>query len=150
MQPETIHKSDIEHLREWFRDCPALQADSRFNVDFLAGNPTEYALYQVPSTLQYRENVLGERMLRDVQTIDFIFASMESYSSDVVENMVNAQFYEAVLQWILQQNKSRNYPEINGGEVRSIVPTLTAYPADIGSDAAKYQIQLEISYRIKE
>ena len=145
MEPET---SNIEYLREWFRDCPALQPDSRFRVDFLADCPTEYAIYAVPSTLLYRENVLGEEVLQDVQTVDYIFASVESYSGDTKANMANAAFYEYVIRWILTQNAVRNFPKMVGGTVRSIVPTLTAYPADVREDTAKYQIQLKITYRL--
>ena len=143
-----IQKSNMELLREWFRECPALNPDSRFRVDFLADLPTEYALYAVPSTLLYRENVLGEEVLQDTQTVNYIFASRESYSGDTIGNLSNAVFYEYVLNWILEQNAVRNFPKMNGGIVRSIVPSLTAYPAEVDSDSAKYQIQLKLTYRV--
>jgi hypothetical protein len=116
-------------------------------VDYLAENPTEYAVYAVPSAIVYRENVLGEEIPADIQTINFIFASKESYGADVVQNLANLGFYDEVTMWILEQNRVRNFPKISEGRVRSIVPTLTAYPAEIGSDAAKYQIQIRVTYR---
>ena len=116
-------------------------------MDYLAENPTEYALYAVPSQLNYRENVLGEEVPADIQSINYIFASKESYGADVEQNLANLGFYDAVVQWILEQNAKRNFPQINEGRIKSIVPTLTAYPIQIGSDAAKYQIQLKITYR---
>ncbi len=139
--------SNAEHLRNWFRTCPALAEGNRFRVDYLAENPTEYALYAVPSQLNYRENVLGEEIPLPVQTINYIFASKESYGADVEQNLANLGFYDEVVAWILLQNAQRNFPLINEGRVKSIVPTLTAYPIEIGSDAARYQIQLRITYR---
>lgn len=139
--------SNAEHLRNWFRTCPALAEGNRFRVDYLAENPTEYALYAVPSQINYRENVLGEEVPLPVQTINYIFASKESYGADVEQNLANLGFYDEVVAWILVQNMQRNFPAINEGRVKSIVPTLTAYPIEIGSDAARYQIQLKITYR---
>lgn len=139
--------NSAEALRDWLRQCPALSPDNRFRVDYLAEDPTEYAVYAVPSAITYRENVLGEEVPSDIQTINFIFASKESYGADVVQNLVNLGFYDEVTLWILEQNRLRNFPKISEGKVRSIVPTLTAYPAEIGSDAAKYQIQIRVTYR---
>ena len=140
-------ESNIKALREWFRTCPALSPDNRFQVDYLAENPTEYALYSVPSAIAYRENVLGENVPADIQTVNFIFASKESYGADVIQNLANLGFYDEVTLWIIEQNNVRNFPQISEGTVRSIVPTLTAYPAEIGSAAAKYQIQIQMTYR---
>ena len=122
--------SNAEHLRNWFRTCPALAEGNRFRVDYLAENPTEYALYAVPSQINYRENVLGEEIPLPVQTINYIFASKESYGADVEQNLANLGFYDEVVAWILVQNMQRNFPAINEGRVKSIVPTLTAYPIE--------------------
>ena len=139
--------NNTAQLRAWFRSCPALIDTNRFRVDYLAENPTEYAIYSVPSTISYHMNVLGEEVPNDVQTVNYIFASKESYGADVQQNLANMGFYDAVCAWILEQNIARNFPAISGGRVLSIVPTLTAYPAAVGSDAAKYQIQLKLTYR---
>ena len=134
-------------MRAWFRSCPAISQSNRFRVDYLAENPTEYALFAVPSSIAYHENVLGESVPNDLQTIDYIFASKETYGADIQQNLANLGFYDAVVAWIIEQNNLRNYPEISGGVVKSIVPTLTAYPAEVGSDSAKYQIQIKMTYR---
>jgi len=139
--------NNAERLREWFCGCPALMANSRFNVDYLPENPTEYSLFAVPSEIAYRENVLGEMIPRDIQTIDWIFASKESYGPDVEQNLANLGFYDEVTAWIIEQNAQRNLPSMNEGRIRSIVPTLTAYPVEPGSDVARYQIQIRITYR---
>ena len=139
--------NNTEQLRDWFRTCPTIQSSKRFGVDHLSEKPTEYAIYASPSTLRSHENILGEEVLDDIQTQNFIFASKEPYGSDIQQNIANLGFHQEICNWILQQNAERNFPEWDGGYVKSIVPTLTAYPAQVGSTSAKYQIQLRVRYR---
>ena len=143
----SLELNNAEQLRSWFRNCPALMPNNRFRIDYLAENPTEYALYAVPSQIDYQENVLGEEVPADLQTINYIFASKESYGADVEQNLANLGFYDEVVAWIIEQNCQHNFPSINEGRIKSIVPTLTAYPIETGSNAARYQIQLRIIYR---
>lgn len=139
--------NNTEQLRLWFRDCPYISKNNRFGVDYVAESPTEYAIYAVPSTLKYHENILGEEIPDDDQAQNYIFASKEPYGADIKQNIENLGFYQNVTSWIIEQNNARNFPEWDGGHVRSILPTLTAYPAQVGSSAAKYQIQLKVNYR---
>lgn len=139
--------NSVEQLRLWFRKCPAILDTNRFNVDYLNERATEYAIYSVPSTLKYHENIIGEMILDDTQTQNFIFASKASFGADIQQNLANLGFYDEVAAWVLEQNNAQSFPSIREGTVKSIVPTLTAYPAEVGSDAAKYQIQLKMTYR---
>lgn len=139
--------NNIEELRAWFRACPAIVASNRFGVNHVSEKPTEYALYSVPSNLQYRENVLGERVLTDIQTENYIFASKESYGADIEQNIAVLGWYQTVVAWIIEQNNIGNFPNIAEGKAHSILPTLSAYPAEVSSSVAKYQIQLAVSYR---
>lgn len=141
--------NNIESLRAWFRECPEINKNAYFRTDFLAPDPTEYALFSVPSSLSYHENIIGEEVLDDIQTQNFIFSSKEFYGADTRQNMANLGFYQRVTNWILEKNNLHEYPEWEGGVIKSIVPTLTAYPAQVGSSAAKYQIQIRITYRRK-
>ena len=139
--------NNIEHLRKWLRACPALLRENHFRVDYLAEEATEYALYAVPSTVRFHENVLGEHVPNDIQTLDFIFASKENFGANELQNIANYGFYQDVTDWIIDQNSMRNLPEINEGRVLSIVPTLTPYVAIPGTNSAKYQIQIKLTYR---
>lgn len=134
-------------LHEWFHTCPLLLSGAKVGLDYLPDTPTEYAIYESPSTITYRENVLGEMVPDDKQTQNYIFASKEYYGADTSQNLANAEFYEGILAWILAQNETRSYPAIPNGKILTITPTLTAYPAEVGSDVAKYQIQLQLTYR---
>jgi hypothetical protein len=142
-----LELNNAEQLRAWFRTCPALMPGNRFRVDYLAENPTEYALYAVPSQINYREKVLGEESPAGIQSVNYIFASKESYGADVEQNLANLGFYDEIVAWVIAQNAVRNFPAINEGRIKSIVPTLTAYPIEVGSDTARYQIQLRITYK---
>ena len=139
--------NNAESLRDWFRTCPVIQRGRRFGVDFIAEKPLEYAIMSVPSTLRYHENILGDEVPDDNQTQNFIFASKDPYGSDVLQNLENLAFYQDITNWILEQNAARNFPEWENGQVKSIVPTLTGAPIQVGSDVARYQIQLKINYR---
>lgn len=134
-------------LRDWFRACPLLQAGVKVGMDYLPDTATEYAIYETPSTIRYVENVLGEEVPADKQTQNFIFAAKLPYGADTAQNLDNVAFYERIIAWIQAENAARRLPAIPGGRALSITPTLTAFPAEVGSDVAKYQIQLKIIYR---
>ena len=55
--------SNAQRLRSWMFGCTAIDEAKRFGVDYLGDEPTEYALITVPSTLKWKENILGERKL---------------------------------------------------------------------------------------
>lgn len=139
--------NNIEHLRKWLRSCPSLSRDNHFRVDYLAEDATEYALFSVPSTIRYKENVLGEHIPTDIQTMDFIFASKQDFGANEMQGIANYGFFQDVTDWIIRQNSLRNLPEVNEGRVLSIVPTLTAYVSAPGANSAKYQIQIKLTYR---
>ena len=139
--------NSIEGIRQWFRQCPLLSKNRRFGADYLGENPTEYAIYASPSTLKYHENILGEYVLDDKQTQNYIFAARENYGSDVKKNSDNLAFFTALIAWMVEQNNARNFPHIEEGRVCAIVPTLNEYHSQIGVDSANYQIQIQITYR---
>ena len=137
----------VENLRAWLRQCPSIAQTHRFGVDYLRSSVGEYALYAVPSTIATHENVLGEEVPNSVQTQNYTFASRNPFGADSVQNLENLAFYQEVIDWIIQQNAVKNFPEIAEGKVRSIVPTLTGFAADAGDDTAMYQIQIKMTYK---
>lgn len=140
--------NNIENLRKWFRDCPALSAASPFRVDYLSEEPVEYSLISLPSTIAYHENVLGENVPNEKQRMQFIFASNEFWGADVVQNAINFGFYQDVIRWIMAQNAACIFPMIDEGRVLSIIPTLSQYVSAPGTDSARYQIQIEVVYKM--
>ncbi len=137
----------VENIRRWFLECPALEAGNRFGVDYLGSDPTEYTIFTTPSPLNSKFDILGNVSFSSEQTLNFIFASRESYGRDVLQNLANHGFYDDIISWVYNQNKNKNFPTIREGTVISIMPTLTQYLMEAGTDAARYQIQCKIKYR---
>lgn len=139
--------NNIASLREWFRECPFLSSDRRFRVDFISEDPIEYSLMESPTTIAYHENVLGEMVPDDIQSLNYIFMVRENYGSDVLQNIANSGFYQDVIGWIMQQNQKRNFPRIHEGDVRALYPTLTMAITEAGVESAIYQLQMRIMYK---
>ena len=140
--------NNVEHLRAWLRGCPYLSSDTRFRIDYMAEEPVEYSLISVPSTITYRQNVLGESIPRENQTMSFIFATRENWGADERQNIQNYGFYQDVIAWMLEQNARRRFPRLNEGQVTAIRPVLSTYVSAPGNDSARYQITIEVAYKM--
>lgn len=139
----------VDALRDWFRECPLLLKGNRFGIDYLSADPTEYAIYMSPSSLATGVDITGEVFVKTVQEQNFIFASREKHSSDVLQALANHGFYDGVISWIIQQNKDKNFPEIADGTVISVMPSLTQYLFEAGANSGRYQISCKMKYRRK-
>ena len=139
----------VDAIRNWFRECPHVLRGNRFGVDHLAADPTEYAIYMQPSSLASFVDVTGDVCIRSVQELNFVFASREKHPSDVLQALANHGFYDGIVDWIIQQNKNKNFPEIAEGTVISVMPTLTQYLFEAGANSGRYQISCKLKYRRK-
>ena len=63
------------------------------------------------------------------------------------QNLAAMGFYEEIVSWIIKQNFRGDFPVMDGGIVKSIMPTLTAFISEAGPDSAKYQIQIKVTYK---
>lgn len=138
-----------ENLRLWLRSCPAVDRNLRFDVDFMTDDPVQYALWQSPSALTYKTDILGHVYLADIQELNYIFQALFHHSKDVAQNLDNLGFFTEFMNWINRQNVERSFPEIEEGAVLSITPALSPYVYDADSDTGRYQIQLRMRYRRK-
>lgn len=136
-------------VRAWLRQCPAVERGRLFGADYLA-EAESYSLDAAPTALKYRENILGELVLRERQEQNFVFAAREAYSEQFQQNLDNLGVMQDVSAWIIEQNNARNFPDWEGGEVTAVVPSLNAYPISMGSAYARYQIQIKVAYRVTE
>lgn len=140
--------NNTERFRAWLRACPAILNSKRFGADYIGDNATEYSVMSVPSSLRYRENIVGDRILLSTQTQNFIFAARVPYSEDVKQNLENLGFFQDVANWIAEQNAARNYPEWDGGVVTAIEVVNTGAPIQTGTNSARYQFQIRVTYKI--
>ena len=134
-------------LRAWLRRCPAIQRARAFGVDYLAEDGS-YSLDATPTALKYRENILGDMVLRNRQEQNYVFASRDPYGAELQQNLDNLGVMQDVVAWIIDRNNARDFPDWEGGQVTAIVPTLSAYPIALGSAFARYQIQIKVTYRV--
>lgn len=139
----------VEAIRNWFRECPALKKGNRFGVDNLSYDPTEYAIFMSPSSLASFVDITGDVIVKPIQELNFNFASREKHPSDVLQALANHGFYDGVINWIIEQNKIKNFPEIADGSVISIMPSLTQYLFEAGTNSGRYQISCKMKYRRK-
>ena len=142
-----IMTNNVRSMRAWLRQCTALESTRAFGADYLADEES-YSLDVTPTAQRYRENILGEMVLRETQEQNFVFASRDPYGADLQQNLDNLGVMQQVSAWIIDQNNARNFPDWEGGEVTAIVPTLSAFPITLGSAYARYQIQIKVTYRV--
>ena len=140
--------NNAEKLRLWLRACPSIANSQYFGADYLGENATEYAIFAVPSTLRYRENILGKRYLLPKQEQNFVFAAKVPYGSNIKQNLDNLKFFQDVANWIMQQNAAGDFPEWDGGPITAIECTNTGAPVQMGTDAARYQMQIKVTYKL--
>lgn len=142
-----ITNNSIEAVRQWFRTCPLLNGE-RVGVNYIGDRATSFAVVASPSAISTHQNVLGEDIPDDIQQLNFSFAATDAYGADILVNASVQKLYDDIVQWILDQNSARRFPDLRHlGAVRSVTPTLTAYPSQVGADTAVYRIQLKIMYR---
>ena len=140
--------NNTDRLRTWLRECPSIARGRYFGADYIGEKATEYAVFSVPSAKRYRENILGNKILLSSQEQNFIFAAKVPYGSDVQQNLNNLGFFQDVSDWIGQMNADRDFPEWAGGTITAIEVTNTGAPIQTGSDAARYQFQIKVTYKI--
>ncbi len=142
-----MSNTNENYIKTWLRGCSAIDANNRLRVDYLGENAVEYSLISSPSSIAYKENVLGEMIPQLRQQVNYIFAARLPYGQDTETNAANLDLFKNIINWIIEQNNNRNLPEMIDGKITAVVPTLTPFVAVVGADAAKYQIQLQITYR---
>lgn len=136
----------IDGLRTYIRKCPALRKYNKavkVNVDYLEDKPTTYSIEEVPSDVVIQKYVDGSSKRQYV----FVFASRESYSEDVIDNINNSGFYEDFAEWLEEQTNNDNLPFIGDDkEVLKIEAMTNGYAFKTDVDTARYQIQCRIIY----
>lgn len=140
--------NNTENFRAWLRACPTISKAKYFGADYIGEDATEYSIFSVPSALRYRENIVGDRILMTRQEQNFIFAAKVPYGRDVKQNLANLGFFQDVADWIAEQNRAGNYPAWDGGIVTAIECSNTSAPVQTGPDAARYQFQIKVTYKI--
>ena len=140
MANDIVVNNDI-YVRDWMAECPYVQ--DRFarknGVKLL-----EYGIY--PSAVQpyYRENVLGELILEELQEAQFILTAQMQYLDGNAERY---SFYNNVIDWIAEQNAIKHFPRLNEGIVRSVSAQRSQYVSEPNKTMERNEIQIRFIYR---
>lgn len=137
-----MEDSIIKSLWDYFLACP-LMADRKINVDFLPEKGVEYSIDTTPATQIVKYYVDGA----SIRQYLFVIRSVEEYGPDVLQNLSNSGFYEALAAWLEQQTRAGNLPRLSPGKTaQKIEAQSTGYLFTTGPDAGKYQIQCRLQY----
>lgn len=132
----------IENIRTWIKNCPLLKDGAIIGVDRLGADAVGYTVDTVPCSPVSRQYIDGSQ----IRQFLFVFASQESYGR-IAQNLENSEFYDNFADWILSQNRKKNFPDLGEfREVQKIEITTSGYAYSTGDSTARYQIQLRMIY----
>ncbi|MCI8585521.1 MAG: hypothetical protein HFI92_06415 [Lachnospiraceae bacterium] len=135
-------ESIIEGVTNYFLKCPILK-DGVFRVDALGSEPVEYAIETGLTSPVLKRYVNGS----SIRQYQFNFNSREAYAMDRILAIQNECFYEDLCNWVEEQDKAGNLPELPPGcEAQALEVLAPGFMLDATMENAHYQIQLQLRY----
>lgn len=128
------------HIRNWMANCPYVESST-----VSQNGKLEYGIYPSSDELRYHENVLGEKIPNEEQEMDFIFTAKRYYTGADADDYT---FFSDIVKWINQQNAKGNFPTINEGNVKSVVPSINQYVSEPNRKEERCQIQIQVIYKL--
>lgn len=135
-----------DSVRTWLRECPLIDQNDRFNLNYLDAEPVSYTLDESAGSSTIKRYMDGtERKVRA-----FALASTSEYGPDFLEQVANSGFWDGLTQWIEQRNHAHQLPTLPDGMTASKIEVTSAqYLYRAGATTARYQIQLRLEYTQK-
>ena len=140
------NEARIAKLRDYlFNVIDALVTNKKYqiNVDMLSNDANNYSLDKIPTANTVEKWINGIEIHKEV----FSFRSRKQYSQDVINNLSNIGFFEALERVINSNNKKGVLPSIEGIESIECLNCGTMLSGDTGT--AIFDIQIQIIYRKK-
>jgi len=138
-------KTRIAKVRNYlFPIIDSLLTDKNYqvNANFLSNEINNYSLDRIPIQGDPVENwIISVKIYREVYEL----ISRKSYGQDVMDNLSNVGFFEALEDMIYSNNKKGILPEIKGIESIKCLNCGALSIAD--TQKSVFAIQIEISYR---
>lgn len=132
----------IDQIRDFIRTCPLVEG-KRINVDYLGADVGEYTIDVIPSAPVIKSYVDGG----SVRQVAFTFGSKEYYSSDFLQNIENAGFYEKLAAWFEEKSQEEDFIKLGVGKKAMRVDiTSSGYLFNEEQDKARYQCQCRLVY----
>ena len=136
MKKET---SIISAIREYFEKQDILN-NKKVNIDFIKNNTNEYVIEPIPIEPIYRQYTDG----RAIRQYVFQFSSLNYLTSEVVNNLLNSEFYESFSKVIEENNNKKILPKVDG--IQSIACLNIGTIENEQENKAKYSIHMRILY----
>lgn len=131
--------SIINAIREYFEEQDILN-NKKVNIDFIKNNTNEYIIEPIPIEPIYRQYTDGKAIRQYV----FQFSSLNYLTSEVVNNLLNSEFYESFSKVIEENNNKKILPQVDG--IQSIECLNIGTIENEQENKAKYSIQMRILY----
>lgn len=135
----------ISKLREYLLtiiDTLTTNRKYQINANMLSNKVDDYSIDKIPVQSTVEQWIIGPTIHRDV----YSFRSRKSYGQDVLTNLKNIGFFEALEELIKEKNDERILPEIEGVESIRCLNSGTMISNDDGKTAV-FDIQIEVTYR---
>lgn len=135
-------ESIIQGIVEYFMECPLLK-EGVFRMDALGEEAVEYTIETGMFDPIIKKYIDGS----SVRQYQFSFASREFYSMDRIQNMRNICFYEKLAEWVEDQSRKENLPDMPEGMYpRELEVMAQGYIFNNTMMSARYQIPLRLLY----
>lgn len=133
----------VSEIRDWLRTCPLIDKNDRFNVNYLGAEPVAFSIEETPNTPIIQQYLDGSTIREKA----FVLAAVQDYSPDILSQIANSGFWEALSDWVEAQNRKRNFPKMPVGKTaRKIEVATTHYLYRTGENTARYQVQMKLTY----
>lgn len=135
----------IEYIIDFLKTCPYLSdLEKIINVNYLQDTEDYYSIEEEPTERVIKEYIDGSK----VKQLDIIFASRESNSGELIEQIDKSNFYENFASWIEAQSDKNNLPALPAGyEALGLEVSSNGYCFSVTEDTARYQINLKLKYK---
>lgn len=110
MENEPIEPSKMERIKEFIETCPLLKG-GKLNVDYLKDKPQSYSIDRTPVKSDISNFIDGNGGKRQIA---FDFTVTAPISNQAIINLVNSKFCEDFMEWVEIQNRTKNFPDIEG------------------------------------
>lgn len=133
----------IDKLTEFISECPYLEPSVPVTADYLSEDAISYCIETSPSSTLIQTFIDGS----SERQLSFTFSSKEIMSDYDSININNITFYENFTEWIEEQNKTGNLPELEGNlSALAIEVVSPGYVVQSEADRGRYCIKLKLKY----
>lgn len=134
----TVSESIIKWLKTF--DPEEYQKMKQVDTEIQSANVDSYSLVKEP-VRNVKEYVSGKKIITDHYTLQARLSSQTN-----TERIENNGFGEALEDWVSEQNKNKNFPQIPDAKVSMISVTTPFYLGATDTNNSIYQLTVAIKY----